>query len=140
MSSQFLTLKEASRVVGVHRITITKAIESGKLKASRIGKRILISPTHLSEYMGAPIDMDRIEKMRNEEELTLPKVDKIYFEYDEDVVHIMRGETSLFSYTKNAMLPKEYSFLLLIKDLIRHNVSQEELKQIYDIIKKEYGS
>lgn len=41
-SKEFLTLKEASSLINVSRWTISRAVETNRLKAVRLGRRIVI--------------------------------------------------------------------------------------------------
>ena len=45
--------KEAQKITGLGRTTLWKAVEDGKLKCFKIGRRRLFSPEHLREFMAA---------------------------------------------------------------------------------------
>jgi excisionase family DNA binding protein len=47
------SIKEAQRITGIGRTTLWKAINKGKLRHFRVGRRILFSPEHLQDFLKA---------------------------------------------------------------------------------------
>lgn len=45
------SVKEAQRITGLGRTTLWKAINKGRLKCFKVGRRILFSPEHLQEFL-----------------------------------------------------------------------------------------
>lgn len=87
------------------------------------------------------LDGEIIEcESRGQEVEALCKVERIALCYEEDVMYIVRGETPLFALARNATVTVEYAFLSMVRAMIRRNVSQDELRQICDILTKEFGS
>jgi excisionase family DNA binding protein len=47
------SFKEAENITGLCRTTLWKAINAGKLKSYKVGRRVLFSPDHLKEFLEA---------------------------------------------------------------------------------------
>jgi excisionase family DNA binding protein len=45
------SIKEATRLTGVCRTTLYEAIKAGKLRYFQVGRRVLFSREHLSEFL-----------------------------------------------------------------------------------------
>ena len=45
------SFKEAQKITGVGRTTLWKAIDEGRLKCFRVGRRVLFSLKHLQDFM-----------------------------------------------------------------------------------------
>lgn len=45
------SFKEATKITGLGRTTLHYAVQKGKLKCFKIGRRVLFSPEHLKEFM-----------------------------------------------------------------------------------------
>ena len=48
-----LTVSEAARVLGVHKLTLYRYIRQGRIPALRIGTCVRLNPKALAEYVGA---------------------------------------------------------------------------------------
>ncbi len=48
-----MPLNEAAAAIGLSHWTLRKAINSGQLKAMRVGRRILVSPKELERFLNA---------------------------------------------------------------------------------------
>jgi excisionase family DNA binding protein len=46
-----MPLNEAAAAIGVSHWTLRKAIDAGKLKAMRVGRKILVSPDELRKFL-----------------------------------------------------------------------------------------
>lgn len=51
MSEQFMSINELARKLNCNRKTIRRHIDSGKLKAVRVGTRIRIYPEFVEDYL-----------------------------------------------------------------------------------------
>jgi excisionase family DNA binding protein len=45
------SIKEAEKITGVGRTTLWKAINNGKLRCFKVGRRVLFSSEHLKEFL-----------------------------------------------------------------------------------------
>jgi len=53
------TLKTAARVIGVSLSTLRRAIKSGELQPTRIGRRVLFRPGEVDRYLAAMTRPDK---------------------------------------------------------------------------------
>lgn len=49
-AKDFLSLAETCTILGISRMTLHRQIKGGKIKAKRMGKRVIISRKHLEEF------------------------------------------------------------------------------------------
>lgn len=45
------SIKEAERITGIGRTTLWKAINKGRLKCFKVGRRVLFSSEHLQDFL-----------------------------------------------------------------------------------------
>jgi excisionase family DNA binding protein len=50
----FLTVNEAAKVLRVSRRTVYRLVETGKMPANKVGRRLRISRAGLEEFVGVP--------------------------------------------------------------------------------------